>query len=65
MIMAPERGKPAVPVVKFWSWNGRNDPWNSFGKAITKAFQDAYDRSLEQQEEKMAPLYGDLGLSTS
>ena len=33
--------------------------------AITKAFQDAYDRSLEQQEEKMAPLYGDLGLSTS
>ena len=33
--------------------------------AIAKAFQDAYDRSLEQQEEKMAPLYSDLGLSTS
>lgn len=33
--------------------------------AITKAFQDAYDKSLEQQEEKMMPLYSDLGLSTS
>ena len=33
--------------------------------AITKAFQDAYDKSLEQQEEKMAPLYSHLGLSTS
>ena len=32
--------------------------------AITKAFQDAYDKSLEQQEEKMTPLYSDLGLST-
>ena len=33
--------------------------------AIVKAFQDAYDKSLEQQEEKMTPLYSDLGLSTS
>jgi len=33
--------------------------------AITKAFQVAYDKSLEQQEEKMMPLYSDLGLSTS
>ena len=32
--------------------------------AITKAFQDAYDKSLEQQEEKMMPLYSDLGLAS-
>jgi len=67
------RGRPTGIKVdaSLLSGGGREDGAAAAGvsaedvqDAITKAFQDAYDKSLAQQEEKMMPLYSDLGLAS-